>query len=249
VMCAHDAQLAGALIREVEANASALHAIGPSYAWDLARMDNFYDDFDCWWEEIRSQVEYEKREALGKKAKRAKVAVSNLEVRKHIRESGIRTPGALRHALGRHYCMGRALRRGELEQRIAALPDRPRIGALAVYEIYKRMKRATAVLKRAMGESDRLALADLAYFTHPALILDADTSGEQSALYEVLDERYQHDAQDKGWGAGLALVLDDSAASVSRLERAVQALRDLSLAAHDLCEAMRGFSMLATEAE
>jgi hypothetical protein len=244
----HDPQLAGALIRLIEHNGSALNPIGPSNAWELARLDHFYDDFECWWEETRAEVESDKRHVLGEKRSRAKITVSNLEVRKHIRESGVRTPGALRRSLGRHYCMGRRLKGAELQRRIAVLPKRPRLAALAVFEIAQRMKRANAALERLMTDTDRHALSDLADFSHPVLILDADTGGEQSALYEILDERYQRDAQDKGWGPGLALVLDAAPASARRLTRALRALRDLSSAAHDLCEAMRGFSLLATEA-
>jgi hypothetical protein len=247
-VCAHDPALAGVLIREIEVNAGALNAIGPSYAWDLARIGSFYDDFGMWWEELRSEVEYEKREALGKKAKKATVVVSDAEVRKHIRESGIRTPAAIRSSLGRHYCMPRGLKRGEVEQRLQALPKRARIGALAVYEIGKRMKRASRALDRVVTETERHVIGDLSNFTHPALIMDA-SHGEESAVYEIIDERYQHDSQDSGWGPGFALVLDDSAASVTRFKRALRALKDLSSAAQALCEAMRGFSILATEAE
>lgn len=246
-LCAHDARLAGALIREIEAASSALNAIGPSSAWDLAWQGDYYDDFGCWWEEVRAQVEYEKRESLGKKAKKAKVSVSNTEVRKFIRESGMRTPGSLRNAIGRHYCTDRGHNRPELELRISALPAGPRVAALAVFEITKRMKSATASLRRVMTQTDSLVLSDLSYFTHPALILDHGRGGEQSLVYEILEERYQLDVQDKGWGPGFAIVLEDSPKAVRRFMRALQALRDLSSAARDLCEAMRGFSMLTAE--
>jgi hypothetical protein len=90
-------------------------------------------------------------------------------------------------------------------------------------------------------------IGDLATFACPALILDPSI-GEGSALYEILDERYQMDAQDSGWGPSCALVLDDSAACVTRLLRALRALRDLSSAAHALCAAMNGFTLLVSEA-
>jgi hypothetical protein len=143
-LCAHDPALAGVLVRAIETNASALNAIGPSYAWDLVRNDRFDDDIETWWEEQRAEVEYEQRSALGKKGAKAKIAVTNADVRKHLRERGITTPGALRNELGRHYCMPRAMMRHEIDARIAALPEPARTGALAVHAIATRMKRRTA---------------------------------------------------------------------------------------------------------
>jgi hypothetical protein len=242
-----DAALAGALIHAIERNASALNAIGPAYAWDLARMNNYFDDFAMWWDEMRGEVEYLKREKAGTTKK--KITVTNLEIRQHIREGGIRTPGALRNELGRHYCASPRMKPNELEARIAALPPGARCAALAIWEIAKRMKRASKTLQRLQTETERHVLCDISGWPHPALILDpGNATGGESVIYEVLDERYQLDAQDRGWGAGFALVLEDSKASVHRFTRAHAALRDLGQAARDLCEAMRGFDILATEA-
>ena len=247
-LCAHDPALAGVLIREIEVNAGVLNAIGPSYAWDLVRIDRFYDDFGMWWDELSGEVEYEKREALGKKGKKAKIRVTDAEIRKHIRESGMTTPGAFRNALGRHYCMPIGMKRRDVDARIAALPEPARTGALAVYEIAKRMKHASRKLNRVASELDREAIADLANFVSPALILDP-ARGEGSALYEILEERFQTDSQDSGWGPGFAIVLDDSPQSVTRFTRAIAALQELTSAAQALCNAMSGFSILASEAK
>ena len=236
-----DAPLAGALVAAFDRGSHPLHCVSPVSAWELAYVGTFHGDAQAWWEELREELSDQEPRA------RKRPLVTNAQIRKHLRESGMDTPGALRRRLGRHYCEPDRLAPRTLARRIAALPTPVRWAALALHESTRRLRRIGRALDNLIGPAERAVWEVLPDFPHPALILDSVAVGETTAVGEILEERYNWDMQDQGWGPAFVLVLEDAPASVERLRKALALMAAASTVARELGDALAGFEQLTVE--
>jgi len=237
-----DPELAGALVAAVDRGSAPINCVSPVSAWEMAFCGNFHGDATMWWEELRDEISYDPR------GKRKRKLATNLEVRQHLRESGMTTPGGLRRRLGRHYCDPKRLKPAEIERRITALPKPVRWAALALQETAARFGRIGAGLEKLTGKVERAAWESLPNFPHPGMIIETNAADDGlTPVGEILEERYNWDIQDQGWGPGFILVLDDSARSVERFRTALELMCAASDAARELGDALSGFAHMAAE--
>ena len=239
-----DRELAGALVAAVDRGSYPINCVSPVSAWEMAFHTDFQGDARSWREDLRAELDYQS----GPKPRRKRKPATNAAIRKHLRESGMPTPGGLRRRLGRHYCDPKHLDAPEIERRIAMLPQSVRWAALALSETARRFRRIGDGLEKLVGKAERAAWEALPEFPAPGMIIETNGAVDGSTpVGEILDERYNWDAQDRGWGPSFILVLDDSPRSVTRFRQALELLTAATSAARELGDALGGFARIAAE--
>ncbi len=183
-----------------------------------------------WWEARRHDV----AEELHRKPK----AVTWAQMRKHVRDNELRTPGAIRRGLGRHHV---GLRPGRLSLAacaplVAALPGAIRERAQVVLDNAGVLEAVRARMDRRIRTVERALIgAHGAPAANPGLILD---TSRDELVTELLNDLYEYAVQDTGFGPNYALVLDGTAGSAERFRATLDDLATATRAVDAIATAM-----------
>jgi hypothetical protein len=226
-----NAPLAAWLIEHVRrGTVGTFDAFTAASAYEYAEWGLLEGAADDWWEARR----YDVAEELHLKPK----AVTWAQMRKHVRDNELRTPGAIRRGLGRHHILRRPARLSlaHCAPLVAALPGAIRERAQVVLDNAGVLEAVHARMDRRIRRRERALVGAFgAPAANPGLILDTSRDG---LVTELLNDEYEFAVQDTGFGPNYALVLDGTTGSAERFRATLDDLATATRAVDAIATAM-----------
>jgi hypothetical protein len=223
--------LAASLIEHVRRGTQGtFDAFTAGSAYDYAEWSLFDGGAKEWWEVRR----YDVAEDLHIKPK----AVTWAQIRKHVRDNELRTPGAIQRGLGRHHSAigSERLSLAACAPLVAALPGALRERAQIVLEQAGALHAVSTRMHRRLRKHE-LALIGAygALAANPGLIIE---TSRDNLVTELLNDEYEYVVQDRGFGPNFALVLESTTASAERFRATLADLAAATTAVDAIAAAM-----------
>ncbi len=216
-------------------------AFTPGAAISGAEWIMFNGDANDWWDELRCSMREDDASAP---------APTMREVRQHVRQQAIRTPGFVKRTIGSHHARLRGTFSREVRatllppeeclKRLARVAPAARTLAERLIDSTERLERIASALDAPMTVQDRLLLDDEeALMAQPGLVIETSRS---HMVHEVLEELWQYAAQATGFGLNYGFVLRPEEASYRRFERTLALVLEASTIVEGIALAFGEFS-------
>jgi hypothetical protein len=227
----YDRSLAAWLVDHVRtASFGTFDAYTAGTAYEYAEWGILNGSPGDWWEMIRHDVAHD----LGIKAQR----VTWAQMRKHVRDNELRSPGMIRCQLGHHHANlhKKRLSLDMCASLVVGLPARLRKRAQLVVEQTAVLEGVSTRMRERSRKSElRLLGAFGAPLATPGLVLETSAHG---MVVELLNDEFDYVSQDTGFGPNYALILDATDRSAERLRATLEDLHTASIAVGKIAEAM-----------